>query len=122
MIIHGREVKFLRSVEANCKILEISREQGKDVISEKLLGEDYINSQKTAAMLMEIMSEAAEKRSKYEDPAYIQNPMSADEALSLTDEEFSQAFHEMLNAYTGEKPTIELKEEADAKKNKHPGG
>lgn len=114
MEIYGREVGFLRTVESNCRILE---KYPDDKFSEIFTSDDYVGSQKSAAEIMQILSESYEKRKRFEDPEYQMRPLTAEEALSLTDEEFSEAFNEALTAFSGEKPTIETETPEDAKKN-----
>ena len=107
MEIHGREVKFFRSVEANCKILQLAPGGSMERLNTEVLGsDDYGKSQRACAAMMAIMSEAAEKAEKYTNPDYEMRPLTEDEALSLSGKEFSQAFSEAITAWTGEKPTI----------------
>jgi len=107
MIIHGREVKFFRSVEANCKILQLAPGGSIERFNTEVLGsDDYEKSQRACATMMAIMSEAAELAAHYTDPDYEMNPLTQAEAMSLSSEDFSKAFTEALMAWSGEKPTV----------------
>lgn len=114
MEIHGREVNFLRTVEANCKIADICPD-GDINKATQLFSGSYQKVQKTTAKFMAILSEGYEKRKNFNDKTYEPNPLTAEEALCLTDEEFNAAFVEAFRAYNGEKPTVETEVKKTAK-------
>lgn len=113
MKIHGREVRFKRTVEANCRVIETLAGGDQTRMSEIFSGE-YSQSQTAVAKFMEIMSGAYEDAIAYEDPDHEPNPLTKKEAMTLTEEEFNQAFNEAMEAWIGEKPTVET----EAKKGK----
>lgn len=115
MKINGRDVSFLRTVMANCKIADICPDG--DIANAPMLFEgNYQKSQRTAAKFMAIMSEGYEQNKKFRDGGdYEPRPLTEEEALNLSEEEFSAAFGEAIKAYTGEKPTVET-EPAKGKK------
>lgn len=115
MKINGRDVSFLRTVMANCKIAEICPDG--DIANARMLFEgNYQDSQRTAAKFMAIMSEGYEENKKFRDGGdYEPRPLTEEEALNLTEEEFSEAFGEAIEAYAGEKPSVEA-EPAKGKK------
>lgn len=114
MEIHGREVTFKRTVWADCELNKLSDGSVKRL--EESLESDYVTSQLTSAKIIAVLSRASEMARKYEEPGYEPKPLTEEEALSLTGEEFSQAFREALKAWTGEKPTIEAVPKKTGKK------
>ena len=104
MKIHGREVTFKRTVWADCELNKYA--DGSMDHLEKSLQADYVTSQLTSAKIIETLSKAAEMAKKYETPGYEPNPLTTEEALTLTGEEFRQAFSEAVKAWTGEEPTV----------------
>lgn len=114
MKINGREVKFLRTVFANCKIADMCKD-GDIANANQLFEGNYQTSQRSAARFMAAMSEGYEVNQKFKEVGYDPRPLAEEEALSLTEEEFSECFSEALSAYLGEKPTVET-EPAKGKK------
>lgn len=119
MIIHGREVKFLRTIAANCKIADLCPD-GDVTKIEALFEGSYQKSQNTAAKFIAYLSEGYEMNRKYSETGYVPQPVTAEELLYLSEAEFSRAFDEAIDAYVGEKPTIETapsksKKKAEAK-------
>lgn len=106
MKVYGREINFLRTVEATIKIADLCPDNDIDNIG-KLFDGTYQVSQSTSAEFMAIMSECYENRKAFEEPGYQARPLGAKEALSLTTEEFNELFGEAVKAYAGEKPTVE---------------
>lgn len=104
MKIHGREVTFKRTVWADCELNKYAN--GSIGQLEKMLEADYVTSQLTSAKIIATLSKAAEMAKKYEEPDYIPNPLTEEEALTLSGEEFSAAFHEAIAAFAGEQPTV----------------
>lgn len=117
MVVNGRDIKFLRSVMATCKIAELCKDG--DIKNAATLFEgSYQDSQKTAAQFMAIMSDGFEQNKKFREPGYEPRPLVAEEAMCLTEEEFSQLFKEAGEAYSGEKPTVETEPPKKQKKTK----
>lgn len=114
MQINGREVKFLRTVWANCRVADMCPAADIKNIKEIFKG-SYQHAQMSEAKFMAIMSEAYEQNRKFNEPGYEPRPLTTDEALNLTDEEFGKAFVEALEAYSGEKPTVETDEKKTLK-------
>lgn len=104
MKIHGREITFKRTVWADCEINKYANGSMEQL--ENLLQADYVTSQMASAKIIETLSKAAEMAKKYEDPGYEPNPLTTEEALTLTGEEFRQAFNEAVKAWSGEQPTV----------------
>ena len=106
MKINGRDVQFLRTVMANCKIADICPDG--DIANATMLFEGkYQDSQRTAAKFMAIMSEGYEENKKFREAGYEPSPLTEEEVLNLPDDEFSAAFEQAIKAYSGEKGTVE---------------
>lgn len=105
MVVHGREVSFFRSVWADCEINTWA--QGDMSKIDQFLQADYVTSQTACAKIMAILSEGSEQAKKYEDPEYVKRPLTEAEALTLAPADFSALFTEAMQAWLGEKPTIE---------------
>lgn len=121
MVINGREIRFLRTVLATCKIAEICKD-GNIENAGTLFEGRYQDSQKTTAKFIAIMSEGYEMNKKFEEPGYEPRPLTAEEALNLTEKDFDKCFREAVEAYTGEKITVQSepvkgKKKAAAKSN-----
>lgn len=108
MKVHGREVKFSRTVQANIRIIEElaggNPDKVKDIFNDSM---SFVQTQTACAKFISILSEGYEASQKYINPDYEPRPVTKDEALLLSPEEFSQLFDEALQAWTGEKITVE---------------
>lgn len=115
MKVYGREINFLRTVEATIKIADMCPDS--DIANaDKLFDGTYQVSQQTAASFMAILSEGYENHKSFEDRGYEPNPLTEREALSLSADEFNGLFVEAVSAYTGEKPTVETEPPKGKKK------
>lgn len=106
MKVYGREINFLRTVEATIKIADLCPEADMENIG-KLFDGTYQVSQTTSASFMAILSEGFENHKAFEEPDYKPNPLRKEEALSLSTEDFNELFGEAVAAFMGEKPTVE---------------
>lgn len=106
MYIHGREVLFKRTVEANCRVLE-TLAGGDEARMSEIFSGSYSQSQTAVAAFLEIMSQAYEDSMSFEDPSHEPRPLSKKEAMNMSPDEFNQAFTEALMAWNGETPTVE---------------
>ena len=106
MNIYGREVKFLRTVEATIKIADMCPDSDIEKANQLFDG-SYQVSQQTAATFMAVLSEGYENNKAFADPEYKPHPLTEREALSLQSEKFSELFGEAIQAYVGEKVTVE---------------
>lgn len=108
MKVHGREVKFSRTVQANIRIIEElaggNPDKVKDIFNDSM---SFVQTQTACAKFIAILSEGYEASQKYISPDYEPRPVTKDEALLLSPEDFSQLFDEALQAWTGEKVTVE---------------
>lgn len=115
MKVHGREIRFMRTVWGNCEIAERCPDKDINRFDELMKG-DYITSQKAAAGFMAVMSEGYEMHRAYEEPGYEKRPLTQAEAMLLDDETFAALFAEAVSAFAADgKATVE----AEAPKGKN---
>ena len=107
MELFGRQVGFLRTVEAECRIVE--EMDGGDASKgiSAVFSKDYMESQRACEQFLIIMSAGHEARKKVEDPSHEMRPLTPDEVRVLTKDEVALALYEAVSAWQGEKPTIE---------------
>lgn len=117
MKVLGREIGFLRTVEANFKLDEIS--PGGDLNRFGELFDNATVSQvyKTEMKTIQILNEAYEKRQKFLDPSYEIKVITDEELQVLTPEEFQELSDAAIRALEG-KQTVDI--ESDAKKKVNP--
>lgn len=116
MTINNREIRFRRTVLANC-ILAESAPQGDvgKLIKEKLMHKNYAIAQKTAAVIMTALSRGYESAEAFRDKAYQPNPLTEEEALSLDPADFNALFDECMKVFYGD-GTITVQTEQTGKK------
>ena len=115
MIINGRDIQFRRTVKATCDVADICPE-GDVKNLDKLFEGKYQNSQAKAAKFMAILSEGYEMGKKFADPTYRPNPLTEEEALYLSEDDFNSLFSIAVNEWTGGTPTVETKPTKSKKK------
>lgn len=113
MNINGREIRFFRSVLANCEISEVSPEGDINrLLTDQLIGGTYAASQKAAATIITALSKGYEFAQAAKDTKYKPRPLNMNEVLSLKENEFLQLFEEaMTEFYNGGKITVEAEPE-----------
>lgn len=117
MEIHGREIKFRRTVLANCEIAEVCPDGDINKI-DGLLHAKYATAQKAAATIMSALSKGYEMEQKFNDPSYEMHPLTVDEVLLLDNDEFNALFVEALNVWADDgKVTVEAEEPKQKGKN-----
>lgn len=100
MTINGREVRFFRSVLANCLISDKTADG--DVVrylNENLGSANYAVSQRAAVTIMVALSNGYETAQKYKEPGYEPHPLTDEECLCLSNEEFNALFDEAMTAF-----------------------
>lgn len=115
MKVYGRDIKFKRTIQATCEVASLCKD-GDAKNLDKLFDGKYQVSQVTAARFMVALSNGYETSQSYIKADYEPHPLTEGEALSLTEEEFDALFMEALDAWSGEKPTIETEEPKGKKK------
>ena len=103
MNINGREIRFFRSVLANCEISEVSPEGDINrLLTDQLIGGTYAVSQKAAATIITALSKGYEFAQAAKDTKYKPRPLNMNEVLSLK---------AMTEFYNGGKITVEAEPE-----------
>ena len=115
MKVNGREIHFLRTVAANCNIADMCPDGDASKIDALFTGQ-YQKQQRTCAEFIAVLSDGYEQNKKFAEPGYEPSPISADEALTLPDEDFSALFQEAFTAWRGEKTSIETEPVKSKKK------
>lgn len=106
MRVNGREINFLRTVSATIEVANMCKD-GDIKNAESLFDGNYQDSQISAAKFIAVLSTGYEDNKAFREPGYKKNPITEQEVLSLTDEQFNELFSEAIKAYAGEKETIE---------------
>jgi hypothetical protein len=116
MIIHGRDVKFRRTVLGNCEIAEICPDKDINRFTELISG-DYATAQTAAAVFIAALSKGYEMAQRFEDPSYVMHPCTQEEAMLLDSDEFNALFSEALDAFKADgKTTVEAEAPKRSKK------
>lgn len=118
MIIRGREVKFLRTVKTACEMAKMCPD-GDLANLDALFTGSVANINENGAKLIHLMAEGYEMNKHFDDPSYKPNPISVEEVLYLDDATYVALFNEMMEAFTGDKRTVETEE---TKKNENVTG
>lgn len=108
MEINGRDVRFARTVRANCILSDFAPDHDIARFNEIWEKGSYSEQQKACAVFINALSEGYEYRQKDREPGHVPRPITVDEALNLEDDIFAQLFGEALSAFTdGGKVTVE---------------
>lgn len=119
MQIHGREIHFKRNMLANCKISDIVG--GDTGRFGEIFNSMTSESIKKAAAFVCALNEGYIYSQKYEDPSFDESPITVGEILTLDESDYKMLLLEAIEAYTGEKPTIETEPMPAGKKTKEKG-
>ena len=108
MEVHGREIRFRRTVLGNCEIADLCPKGDINRFGEVLQKGTYSQQQMLGAKFMVALSKGYEMTRKYAEPDYTPNPLTAEEALLLDDQTFNDLFMEAMNAFIDDgKTTVE---------------
>ena len=110
MIVHGREVKFLRTVWAVNEIAKICPNNNVNKLAEVLRAESTITINDTWATFISALSSGYEMAHKYTDKEYVPNPLTPEELYTLHEDDFSKLIGEAYQAWFGDKVTVEVEE------------
>lgn len=116
MIVHGREVKFLRTVWAVNEISKVCPQHNIGRFNETLKEESTIAVNDTWATFIVALNTGYEMAQKFEDKDYQPNPLTVEEVYSLHEKEFTALISEAMRAWFGDAVTVEV-EESKGKKN-----
>lgn len=118
MLIHGREVNFLRTVKAACDIAKICPDENLANIGKVFSSKATPELTDSAVVFILAMNNGYEMSRKFEDSEYKANPLTKEELEVLPQETFDLLFAEAVNAFYGDKVTVEVEEEKSKKKGK----
>lgn len=110
MIVHGREVKFLRTVWAVNEIAKACPNNNINKLMDVLKSESTVTINDTWVTFVCALSNGYEMAQKYADKEYKPNPLTPEEVSVLMDDEFSSLIAEATNAWFGDKVTVEVEE------------
>lgn len=110
MIVHGREVKFLRTVWAVNEVAKVCPENNIGKLTEALQTKSTVSLNETWATFMAALSNGYEMAQKYADKEYEPNPLTVEELYNLTEQEFESLLAEAMEAWLGDKVTVEVEE------------
>lgn len=116
MILKGREIKFLRTVNATCEIADLCPDGDIAKVDRLFLGR-YSQSQINCAKFIQIMNKGYEDNCAYENDEY--DPVYLDEKglLYLPQDVFQELLTEASEAFSkGVERTVETAEDKSGKK------
>lgn len=122
MKVHGREIKFLKTVGAVCKIADLCPDG--DIQNLPAFISNGMSMQVTLARAAFIvaMNEGYEEAKAYEErlkgKEYTPNPLTIDELTMIPADDMYQLFGEACTAWAGEAPTVEVEEPKKKVRNK----
>ena len=122
MEINGRDVRFFRSVLANCEIADASPDGDVNrLLKEQLTEGNYATSQRAAVVIIMAMSRGYETAQHVKDPAYKPRPITKEEAMSLTEPEFDQQFRSFTTGAGGQwNRSRRMKKKQKTRRPEHP--
>lgn len=110
MKVHGREVKFKRTVSAACKLAEVCPDKNLSNINKMLQNVSTLDEQTFMAYFVVCLNEGYESAMAFEDPEYKENPLTMDEVMNLKTDELFLLFAEAVDEYQGDKQTVEVEQ------------
>ena len=110
MIVHGREIKFLRTVGAACEIADICPKG--DMANIRKLFEGTTKEKVTnMAHIIHFLNMGYEEAKAFEEEGYKPNVISVKELMLLDDDTFNTLFDEATGAFYADKQTVEVEPE-----------
>lgn len=100
MKIRGREIHFRCTVEAHHKISALADDNNIQTVLNILRSDsNTVEMYSTAALFAVAMSEGYEDWMHWENPDYVQNPLTLDEINHLVRKDFDQLYTEAVDAF-----------------------
>jgi len=118
MIVHGREVKFKRTVFAACKLAEICPDKNLNKLGEMLKNVSTSEEQMFMAYFVVCLNEGYESAMKFEDPSYEENPVTMEELMNVEPDVLNELFAEAVTGFNDDKQTVEVEPEKPKKGSK----
>lgn len=113
MLIRGREIKFLRTVQAACDIADLCPNGELQNIGKLFEGTTKHRIQ-NMAYFIQFMNVGYEDAKSFDEPDYTANPLSVKEIMCLEEDAFNELFVEATEAFRKDVQTVEV--EPDKKK------
>lgn len=110
MLIHGREIKFLRTVQAACDIADICPKGDMANIAELFKGTTKTRVT-NMANIIHFLSVGYEEAKAFEEEGYKPNPITVKELMALDEDTFNILFAEATEAFYSDKQTVEVEPE-----------
>lgn len=121
MKIHGKEIKFLRTVKATSDIAKLCPNGDINRIEEVFSEKDIAGTIENGAKLIHFLNEGYEMNKHFEDPSYQPNIISVEEILYLDDATYTKLIQSaMKDLNNGAETSIEV-EESKKKGGNHEG-
>lgn len=117
MLIHGREIKFLRTVQAACDIADICPKGDMANIAELFKGTTKTRVT-NMANIIHFLSVGYEEAKAFEEEGYKPNPITVKELMALDEDTFNILFTEATEAFYSDKQTVEVEPEKKKEKAK----
>lgn len=109
MKVRGKEIKFLKSVQAICDITEICPDRDINRIAEIFSG-SLDQTQKNCAVLIHTLNKCYEMSKYYDEKAlgndYVPQYLSVEEILYLKQEDYQALLEEAMKAMNEENTTV----------------
>lgn len=115
MLIHGREIKFLRTVQAACDIADICPKGDMANIAELFKGTTKTRITNMANIIC-FLNEGYEEAKAFEEEGYKPIPITVKEVMALNEDTFNSLFVEATEAFYGDKQTVEVEPEKKKEK------
>ena len=115
MIIHGREIQFLRTVQAACDIADICPKGDMANIAELFKGTTKTRVT-NMANIIHFLSVGYEEAKAFEEEGYKPNPITVKELMALDENTFNILFTEATEAFYSDKQTVEVEPEKKKEK------
>ena len=117
MLIHGREIQFLRTVQAACDIADICPKGDMANIAELFKGTTKTRVT-NMANIIHFLSVGYEEAKAFEEEGYKPNPITVKELMALDEDTFNILFAEATEAFYSDKQTVEVEPEKKKEKAK----
>ena len=117
MLIHGREIQFLRTVQAACDIADICPKGDMANIAELFKGTTKTRIT-NMANIIHFLSVGYEEAKAFEEEGYKPNPITVKELMALDEDTFNILFAEATEAFYSDKQTVEVEPEKKKEKAK----
>ena len=108
MKIHGRDVRFLRTVKGVNDIASMCPGKNIEHIDAILQSDDTVQTQDVMARMLVALSEGYEYAKTFEEEGYKPRPLTLNEVMYLDHETFRNLFMEAVEALKGNQQTVEI--------------